>query len=46
MDKCQYFQWTEKSLLLLFEVDLTALAELARFKNRKMRRQFYRCDKL
>ena len=31
MDKFQYFQWTEKSILLLLEVDLTALAELARF---------------
>ena len=34
MDKFQYFQWTEKvffNLLLLREVDLTVLAELARF---------------
>ena len=31
MDKSQYFQWTEKSLLRLLEVDLSALAELARF---------------
>ena len=31
MDKFQYFQWTEKGLLPLLGVDLTTLAELARF---------------